>query len=246
LHRVRARLNQKAVSAAGVSAPRKIQSYLLFIFHLRSFEFERADYGSDSECYTDYDDYYTASDADYYSDADDSTDDTSDDEPPHPCYISAFTVVGDSQIWVSTVGTGTYYFDTVSREWSKVGAWALPFRGRAVFLPEHNLWFGISDDGYQLCAVDLALTQPVQQEVREDPPPPQVGSLTPTATHLLPLGFGKLCVARLFQETEQGDGAFAVVTGVEVRRGAGTGNLQVVKHKSRRYSFGKYYDDRLL
>ncbi|CAM0907558.1 unnamed protein product [Alopecurus aequalis] len=196
--------------------------------------------------------YYTNADDSYCSDADDDyTDDRSDDEPepqpPHPCDVSAFTVVGESQIWVSTVGAGTYSFDTVSREWSKVGEWALPFRGRAVHVPEHSLWFGASDQGYhELCAVDLAAKQPVQHMVWEDPPPPVVGSLTLTATSLLPLGSGRVCVARLFHETEREDETVAVVTGVEVRRGVGMGNLQIIKHKSRHFSFGERDQVRLL
>ncbi|KAM0921815.1 hypothetical protein ACQ4PT_006725 [Festuca glaucescens] len=53
--------------------------------------------------------------------------------------ISAYTVVGDSQIWVSYSGASTYSFDPESGAWSKAGDWALPFRGRAEYVPEHNL-----------------------------------------------------------------------------------------------------------
>uniref|UniRef100_A0ACD5YYJ5 Uncharacterized protein n=1 Tax=Avena sativa TaxID=4498 RepID=A0ACD5YYJ5_AVESA len=189
-------------------------------------------------------DYYSTLDADYSSD-DDPADDTSggDESSPHPCAISAFTVVGGSRIWVSTVAAGTYSYDTASREWSKVGAWALPFRGRAAYVPEHSLWFGFSDQDGRLCAADLALTPPLQHELVSHPPPDEAGPLTPT-THLLPLGSGKLCIARLSHETEE-DETFAVLTGVEVQRRAGIGNLQMIEHKSRRYGFGDA-DVRLL
>jgi hypothetical protein len=45
--------------------------------------------------------------------------------------IDGHTVVGDSQIWISTVGDGTYNFDTVSGVWSHAMDWSLPFRGCA-------------------------------------------------------------------------------------------------------------------
>lgn len=202
--------------------------------HLPPFDYAGVDHRSDPDDDGSGSDYYL--DADYYSD--DVAYDTSGDESPHPCAISSFTVVGNSQIWVSTVGDGTYSFDTVSRKWSKIGAWALPFRGRAAYVPEHSLWFGFADEDGRLRAADLALTPPLQHRlVSQDPhlPPEEVGSLT--ATHLLPLGSGKLCVARLFKESEE-DENFAVLTGVEVWRGAGVGNLQMIEHKSRRYNFG--------
>ncbi|KAK1677801.1 hypothetical protein QYE76_038649 [Lolium multiflorum] len=81
-------------------------------------------------------------------------DDTSDDgDSQHPCAISAYTAVADWQIWVSTVAAGT---------------------GRAVYVPEHGLWFGFSDEGYQLCAAEFALTQqPVLHKVWQDPAQPE-------------------------------------------------------------------------
>lgn len=143
-------------------------------------------------------------------------------------------MVGDSQIWASTVGAGTYSFDIVSREWSKVGPWALPFRGRAMYVPEHKLWFGFSDEDGRFCAADLALTP---QKVWEDDPPPLEGC-SATASHLLPLGSGRLCVVRLFEKTEK-MGSFAVLSGVEVSTDGGSGSIRMIKHKCRRYSFGE-------
>ena len=143
-------------------------------------------------------------------------------------------------------GAGTYFFDLESGAWRKAGDWSMPFRGRAQYVPEHNLWFGFSDKDDQLCAVDLALTQPVLQKVLEDPPLPEACSRM--ASHLLHLGSGKLCVQRLFQKTQQGsllqsvpsdekDEGFAVLAGVEVRRDDGIGDLQMIKHKSMHYGF---------
>ncbi|KAM0848526.1 hypothetical protein ACQ4PT_054330 [Festuca glaucescens] len=195
--------------------------------------FEYADH-----CSNDGADCYSRSDAGF-------TDDTSDDDSTHPCAISAYTVVGYSQIWVSTVAAGTYSFDTVSRTWSKVGAWALPFRGRGVYRctsPSTASGSASRTKATSSARPTLALTQaPVLHKVWQDPPPPeyQTEALILTAARLLPLGSGKLCVARVFDETEPDYGTFAVVTGVEVRRGASVGDcLLVVKHKSRHYSFG--------
>ena len=67
------------------------------------------------------------------------------------------------------------------------------------------------------------------------------------ASHILPLGSGKLCVARLFQKTRRVElcpsvytnaESFAVLSGVEILRVGSTGSLQMIKHKSKRYSFG--------
>ncbi|SPT16395.1 unnamed protein product [Triticum aestivum] len=209
---------------------------------LPCFDYEGAHYKSDLP----HSDYDSDADDDWNADYTDSADGTNTNESPHPCAICAYTVVGNSQIWVSTLGAGTYSFDIMSGTWSKVGTWVLPFRGRAVYVPEHNLWFGFSDKDDQLCAVDLALTQPVLQKVLEDPPLPEACS--PMASHLLHLGSGKLCVQRLFQKTQQGsllqsvpsdekDEGFAVLAGVEVRRDDGIGDLQMIKHKSMRYGF---------
>uniref|UniRef100_M8CFS0 Uncharacterized protein n=1 Tax=Aegilops tauschii TaxID=37682 RepID=M8CFS0_AEGTA len=184
---------------------------------LPCFDYEGGHYKSDLP----HSEYDSDADDDWNADYTDSADVTNTNESPHPCAICAYTVVGNSQIWVSTLGAGTYSFDIMSGTWSKVGTWVLPFRGRAVYVPEHNLWFGFSDKDDQLCAVDLALTQPVLQ---------------------------KLCVQRLFQKTQQGsllqsvpsdekDEGFAVLAGVEVRRDDGIGDLQMIKHKSMRYGF---------
>jgi hypothetical protein len=74
------------------------------------------------------------------------------------CIIDGHTVVGDSQIWISTLRADTYSFDTTSGAWSHAVDWKLPFRGRAEYLPELGLWFGFSSRDKHLCAVDLTST----------------------------------------------------------------------------------------
>jgi hypothetical protein len=164
--------------------------------------------------------------------------------------IRAHTVVGDSQIWISTVGAGTYAFDTQSDTWSKAGEWALPFRGRAEYVPEHGLWFGFSHDHRQLCAFDMsdlsAAAAPVPLMAWDDLAWPE--SWVPTEARLVPLGSGRFCIARFFYEMLKYKGGFtyqlqtasffAVLTGVEVEGHGAQGLGRMVRHKSRRYVFG--------
>ncbi|KAF0920753.1 hypothetical protein E2562_036837 [Oryza meyeriana var. granulata] len=121
-----------------------------------------------------------------------------------------------------------------SSEGSKAGDWALPFRGRAEYVPEHGLWFGFSasDDGL-LGAWDLS-----------------TGFSVPKGffSHVVHLGAGNLCVAKLFEKTRretcdeycciwETTRRFGMLTGVEVqRRGK---QLDIIKHKSCRCSFGQ-------
>jgi hypothetical protein len=86
-----------------------------------------------------------------------------------PYEIRAYTVVGDSQIWICTEDAGTYSFDTASGVWSKPGEWSLPSSGCAEFVPEHKLWFGFTPEDRQFCACDLTCEgeQPSLQMVWE-------------------------------------------------------------------------------
>ncbi|KAM0891682.1 hypothetical protein ACQ4PT_026250 [Festuca glaucescens] len=120
--------------------------------------------------------------------------------------------------------------------------YALPFKGRAEYAPEHGLWFGFTDGDERLCAVDLAPTRPpvLRHAWEEDPPRP--AEWTPKATRVLPLGSGRLCVARFFwrRKTREKSEYFAVLEGVEVvKDDAGMGSLQMIKHKAKRYGFGE-------
>jgi hypothetical protein len=39
-------------------------------------------------------------------------------------------------------GIGTYAFDTARHAWRQLGQWALPFHGKAEYVPELKLWVG--------------------------------------------------------------------------------------------------------
>ncbi|CAM0946837.1 unnamed protein product [Alopecurus aequalis] len=177
------------------------------------------------------------------------------DPETHPCAIGAYTVVRDSQIWMSTVGAGTYSFDTARGAWSKVGEWALPFKGHARYVPELGLWFGFAESDGQLCAADLALgsstTPPVKQGSWEELAVP--GGWDLKASHLVPLGSGKLCVVRFFlvykrcrPPSYRSAEDIAVLTGVEFDSTAGAGPLRMIKHRSKRYRFGDDEDVKLV
>ncbi|OEL38804.1 hypothetical protein BAE44_0000168 [Dichanthelium oligosanthes] len=46
--------------------------------------------------------------------------------------------------------------DTVSYKWTQVGKWTLPFYGKVEYVPELNLWFGLSANAKALAAADLS------------------------------------------------------------------------------------------
>ncbi|XP_051181369.1 uncharacterized protein [Lolium perenne] len=167
----------------------------------------------------------------------------------HSCAskIVSSTVVRDS-IWVSTRGDdiGTYSFDKVSHEWSKVGSWELPFCGDAQYVPELDRWLGFScgrDDQF-LCASDLSVAAAdgavptVCRVWKEDiATNPQNWELL--RSDLVRVDNGRFCIARQFHVYDDHpflDENFAVLTGVELEHTAEDG-IQVVKHKSIRYNF---------
>lgn len=173
-------------------------------------------------------------------------------EQQDPFEFGAYTAINDSEIWISTVGVGTYSFNTDTSMWRKIGDWALPFCGRAQYVAEHGLWFGFSNK--QLCAADLQ-QQPPALPLRKFPvlkvweEPPLSEAWTPTATSLFPLGSGKICVATIFRSTNgekllpsdyrhEKVESFAVLAGVEVVKHAVTGSFQIIKHNSMCYSAG--------
>ncbi|KAF7008069.1 hypothetical protein CFC21_022929 [Triticum aestivum] len=118
--------------------------------------------------------------------------------------ITACTVVNSSSILISTESLGTYCLDTVSGKWSKTGAWPLPFKGLAEYVPEYDLWFGVSaKGGGVLCASDLGAAS-----AKQTPPPvfqEWEGFAAPEGTelgsHLLHLGAGRFCVAKSIMTT---------------------------------------------
>ncbi|RLN29220.1 hypothetical protein C2845_PM05G32290 [Panicum miliaceum] len=167
--------------------------------------------------------------------------------------LKSYTVVRHSDILVYAKDIGTYSFDTVSRAWSKAGDWVLPISGRAEYVPEYDLWFGLSSyaDNNLLCASDLSaaseLKPPTLRHIWDDdlrPPEDWVSGLA-YAVHL---GSSKFCIARYFEAREEEpceDGSgfirsgcekFAVLTGVEVERcGEAGGGLRMITHRSKRY-----------
>uniref|UniRef100_A0A8R7PAI2 Uncharacterized protein n=1 Tax=Triticum urartu TaxID=4572 RepID=A0A8R7PAI2_TRIUA len=69
----------------------------------------------------------------------------------------SFMLLDSSTMCVSEEGIGTYTFDMVSRKWSRAGNWALPFCGKAEYVPKLKLWFALSPPSspHSLCALDL-------------------------------------------------------------------------------------------
>uniref|UniRef100_A0A0D9YM32 F-box associated domain-containing protein n=1 Tax=Oryza glumipatula TaxID=40148 RepID=A0A0D9YM32_9ORYZ len=162
--------------------------------------------------------------------------------------VGAYTVVGGSDIWMSTKDGCTYSFDTARRAWAKQGDWTLPFQGLAEFVPEYNLWFGLSSTkNNHLCALDLAgaakrqsSSPPAPRNVWEDLKPPK--DWRPERSYLVHLGSGRFCVARFFDKIDsdmdvRSTTVKAVFTGVEVKPCGKAGRgLQMIKHKSECYS----------
>ncbi|XP_024313476.1 uncharacterized protein LOC112270050 [Brachypodium distachyon] len=149
-------------------------------------------------------------------------------------------------IWVSTQDGVTYSFDTTSGMWSNAGKWPLPFHGGAEYAPEHGLWFGFTShsQGQRFAASDLAaastMTPPVLHKAWNEPLPKHwVQVLAP---YRLPLGSGKFCIGRVFDDMEEEGRTkemFAVFTGVEVECRGSRGALRLIKHKSKRFSVGR-------
>lgn len=172
----------------------------------------------------------------------------------------AYAVVGGNSIWISNDGDGTYACDISRRAWAKHAEWALPFSGRAEYVSEHKLWFGLARNstGNPMCACDLAAaaeqgSPPVQRNIWQQDVRPRKGWV-PRYSNLLHLGSARFCIVRIFAkpspETEyksEWDGpkreeVFAVLTAVEVVRSGELGKgLRMVKHKSVRYSLGDGY-----
>lgn len=63
---------------------------------------------------------------------------------------------GGSHLCVSfSRGAGTHCFDTASGEWSRAGDWTLLILGKAEYVPELNLWFGLNEHDLP-CVSDLS------------------------------------------------------------------------------------------
>uniref|UniRef100_A0A0E0IX63 Uncharacterized protein n=1 Tax=Oryza nivara TaxID=4536 RepID=A0A0E0IX63_ORYNI len=178
--------------------------------------------------------------------------------------ITSYTVVHGTTIYISCNKPihSTYAFDTVSREWRRLGSWTMPFHGRAEYVSELNLWFGLSaDHPYSLCAFDLpsddssvAAKPPTVQHTWVDLDIPQ--SWLPWNINLINLGCGRFCIAKMFHsisgdgtfcsysESDDGTiedsdpihGSFAIFTGFHMVRPRGKhDDVQMIKHKFMRF-----------
>ncbi|KAF7033453.1 hypothetical protein CFC21_044550 [Triticum aestivum] len=156
--------------------------------------------------------------------------------PPHgyPCdIVSTAAVVGDSHIWVSSKGQGTFFLDTETRAWSKAADWDLPFQGQVQHAPEHGLWYGFSarDKGV-LCAADLSslvstgeqpVPRPGSHELDMGIVAPEGRTERQDCSCLVHLDGGRFCVANYYSKV-------VMLTGMEVERRGEV--LHLIKHKS--------------
>ncbi|KAF8732161.1 hypothetical protein HU200_016130 [Digitaria exilis] len=118
----------------------------------------------------------------------------------------------------------TYCFDTSTRQWRHAGDWALPFAGRAEYVPELETWIGLSSNSaHHLCATDLSSAMdaggqaPTPEHVWDDftPPPYEVSKVVlnrrypgyvlrrstdwwPSKHSLVSLGSGRFCILKTF------------------------------------------------
>jgi hypothetical protein len=164
-----------------------------------------------------------------------------------PC-VDTFADAGAGEvIRVSTSEGVTYAFDTALGKWRSEGHWAMPFRGRAQYVAEYGLWFGLSSaegSGSDVCAADLsagaraASLWHVWADV--DGLAKHVHGWGGDSCHLSYLGCGRFCVTRFLPGRDR-DIQMAVVTGVEVTRAAGDGKMQMVRRASRCYHYPSHF-----
>jgi hypothetical protein len=149
----------------------------------------------------------------------------------HLKYIISYGVVGfGSNIFISTLCNDSCLLDTANNTWTRVGKLALPFHGKLEYVPELNLWFGLSaEEGhFTAAAADVSTMDSSQPELVgewKDFDPP-AGWQEYNYPQLVNLGSGKLCIARFFQARSIGGGIdwIAVFTGVEVMQAVHDGN----------------------
>ncbi|CAL4944816.1 unnamed protein product [Urochloa decumbens] len=150
---------------------------------------------------------------------------------------------GEETIRVSTRCTqGTYAFDTARGTWREEGDWAMPFSGRAQYVADYGLWFGISDErNGDICAADLAVTgRPEARHVWDDVDGLSGHGVSMYPWHLSYMGRGRFCVTRFFTGTDDNNRSIfkmAVVTAVEATSAAGDGEMQMARRASRCYRF---------
>uniref|UniRef100_A0A0D3HHE3 DUF1618 domain-containing protein n=1 Tax=Oryza barthii TaxID=65489 RepID=A0A0D3HHE3_9ORYZ len=175
---------------------------------------------------------------------------------PHMAFSTAAALHNDhpnynyllhNTFYVSSKLCGTHAFDTVSRQWRPISSlWSMPFLGKAQYVPELKLWFGLScHHPHSLCACDLTNIAQGQLHTWLDLDIPE--SWSPIRLDLISLGSGRFCVAKMFSSMMQDDEIhmeFAVLTGLQMVPPRGTKDDQqapwMVKHKSICYPFGYY------
>ncbi|CAL4928931.1 unnamed protein product [Urochloa decumbens] len=159
--------------------------------------------------------------------------------------IQGYTVVGGSDIWISTQGFGTYSFDTENGLWSKAGDSELPFHGRADFFQEYGIWLGFSSQDNLLYSSDLRVSMQCKPEldmIWNDINP--LEEWIPLKSHLVHLGSGKFCVAKMFERVDMTTRGrkpyverFAVFTGLVLQPSRDGREPKMVNHISRIYRF---------
>ncbi|KAF7007121.1 hypothetical protein CFC21_022088 [Triticum aestivum] len=149
----------------------------------------------------------------------------------------------------SEEGIGTYTFDMVNHKWSRAGNWVLPFCGKAEYVPELKLWFALSPSApHSLCALDFpAMDFDLPPDLLRTWDCLHLHDETPYKRHLVNLGSGKFCVVSFFKTfktkyvAENMEDESAVFTGLEVRRcNNSEGAVRMIKHMSKRYTFGRF------
>ncbi|CAM0947645.1 unnamed protein product [Alopecurus aequalis] len=168
------------------------------------------------------------------------------------CTIQSYTLLDDYRtICFSSHphghgGFGTYCFDTATLEWTKAGSWNLPFAGHALRVPQlYNLYFGLLDTDHEsLVALEIP-SPPSLNQWRGFSAPTRWGDWFLMKSNLMYLGNRRFRVAKIFGII---DGTFelsenlvdmvAILTGVEILNGyANKAKLQMIKHKTRTYTF---------
>ncbi|XBI89219.1 hypothetical protein VPH35_027074 [Triticum aestivum] len=161
-------------------------------------------------------------------------------------------LLDSSTMCVSEEGIGTYTFNMVSHKWTRAGNWALPFSGKAEYVPKLKLWFALSPPSspHSLCALDL----PANAMDFESPPHLRrswdylhLFDETPYKSHLVNLGSGEFCVVSFFKTfsskyvQENVEDKTVVLTGVEVSWcNNSEGAVRMIKHMSKRCTFEKF------
>uniref|UniRef100_M8C327 Uncharacterized protein n=1 Tax=Aegilops tauschii TaxID=37682 RepID=M8C327_AEGTA len=148
------------------------------------------------------------------------------DHPPQARLVYGHALVGGDTICFSisgAEGTGTYCFHTATREWSKAGDWIMPFNGKAEYVPELGLWFGLSRR--LPIAVDLSGVvrgeEPLPEKLRiweDDDLPEEWQPNELCDSKIISLGSGRFFFADFFNDMK-----FALFTGMEVVYGNGNG-----------------------